>query len=143
MFNRRAGCLGNPLVRFCEGLGGNRETRAALPTRLQIFELLLQHLRVCFFEPRQILFKLRPQKRCGCIGQVFAGFFKRLLTSAKPVVENETRMPELYSQRLLLLLIRVDTVLICATYFHNFINNTFYPFCLGKNAKVKTHIPHL
>ena len=34
MFNRRAGCLGNPLVRFCEGLGGNRETGAALPTRL-------------------------------------------------------------------------------------------------------------
>ena len=35
MFNRRAGCLGNPLVRFCEGLGGNRETGAALPTRLE------------------------------------------------------------------------------------------------------------
>lgn len=36
MFNRRAGCLGNPLVRFCEGLGGNRETGAALPTRLGV-----------------------------------------------------------------------------------------------------------
>jgi len=100
---------------------------------VQIFELLLQHLRVCFFEPGQILFKLRQQKCCGSIGKAFAGLFKSLLTSVKPVVENETRMPELYGQLLLLLLlIRVDTVFICATYFHNFINSTFYPFCLRK-----------